>query len=112
MNFEKITEKTITKIEQAAMLQLIGVERDQIRADLQQMITYVNKLQELDTTGMAAVPHPFAGVNVFREDRVSAEEGLAEALRHNAPEGMDDWYLVPRTIAENKERQPGGECDV
>lgn len=108
MKAEKVTDEIIAKIERSAMLQLEEAERDQVRADLEQMLGYVNQLQQLNTEGVEPVLHPFNVTNAFREDQ-AVEQGLAEKLKNSAPKAQDGWYMVPRTISENDERQPKGD---
>lgn len=104
MKSVKITAAVIKRIEQAAMLRLSEHERGQVGDDLELLLTYFDRLQELDSAGTLPLPAPLQGESVFREDRV-IDQGLAGELRKNAPAGLDGWYLVPAAISI---KQPDG----
>lgn len=107
MKSEKITDEVIKCIERAAMLQLSGAELAQVKGDLEQIIAYMDRLQELDTSQIKPVLHPFPETGAFRADQAD-DQGVAEALKAQAPEEMDDWYMVPQAI---KTKQPGSGVD-
>lgn len=104
MKSEKITDEVVRCIEKAAMLRLAGAQRGQVRGDLEQMLTYMDRLQELDTSGIIPVLHPFLETGVFREDQADGQD-LAGALKAQTPEGMDGCYMVPQAV---KAQQPDG----
>ena len=72
-------------------------EEERLRADLDQILAYMEKLEELDTTSVAlAIGATEPGV-VLREDRSSACLKVEEALA-NAPESGRGHFKVPRVI--------------
>lgn len=73
-----------------------------IKKDLQQMIGFIDKLQELDTTGVEPLLHMSNAVNVLREDIVQGSISREEAMK-NAPQNDGVFIKVPKVI----ERETG-----
>ena len=65
---------------------------------MQKMLDYVEKLDELDTSGVVPLSHIFGNANVFREDVVTNGDNH-EAMLANAPQQKEQSYKVPRTFA-------------
>ena len=87
-----ISDETIEYVGILAKLELSEEEKENAKKDMGEMLDYIDKLNELDTTGIEPMSHVFPVHNVFRED-VVREETLA-----NAPERKDDCFVVPKTI--------------
>ena len=61
------------------------------------MLDYIDKLGELDTSGIEPMSHVFPVQNVFRKDVVTNGDGSRDTLE-NAPEQKDNMFIVPITI--------------
>ena len=61
------------------------------------MLDYIDKLNELDTSGVEPMSHVFPVHNVFREDVVTNGD-LREQMLSNAPKEKDGMFVVPRTF--------------
>ena len=61
------------------------------------MLDYIDKLNELDTSGVEPMSHVFPVKNVFREDVVTNGDTRDEVLK-NAPEQREGAFVVPKTI--------------
>ena len=61
------------------------------------MLDYIDKLGELDTTGVEPMSHVFPVKNVFREDVVTNGD-MREDILKNAPGEKDGMFVVPRTF--------------
>ena len=94
---EKITDETIEYVSLLAKLKPSEEEKIQARKDMQQMLDYIDKLNDLDTPGVEPMSHLFPLNNVFREDTVTNGDDRENMLR-NAPEEKDGQYVVPITI--------------
>ena len=92
-----ISDETIEYVGILAKLELSGEEREQAKSDMGRMLDYIDKLGELDTTGVEPMSHVFPVQNVFREDRVTNGDER-EALLANAPEQKDGMFVVPKTF--------------
>lgn len=92
-----ITDETIEYVGILAKLELSDEEREQAKKDMGRMLDYIDKLNELDTSGVEPMSHVFPVKNVFREDEVTSGDGSALTLK-NAPEQKDGMFLVPKTF--------------
>ncbi len=61
------------------------------------MLGYVDKLNELDTAGVEPMAHAVPMSNAFREDEATASIGVDRALQ-NAPEADETCFRVPKVI--------------
>lgn len=94
----KIDDKTIDHIAKLSRLEFDDNERKAIVGDLERILDLVNKLNEVDTTGVEPLIHMTETVNVLREDVVKEEITKEEALL-NAPRKDSDYFKVPRVIS-------------
>ncbi len=92
-----ISDETIEYVGILAKLELSDEEKEQAKSDMGRMLDYIDKLGELDTTGVEPMSHVFPVQNVFREDVVTNGDTRAELLG-NAPEQKDGMFMVPRTF--------------
>ena len=92
-----ISDETIEYVGILAKLELSGEEKEQAKKDMERMLDYVDKLNELDTDGVEPMSHVFPVNNVFREDIVTNGDDREEILK-NAPERKDGAFVVPKTV--------------
>ena len=92
-----ITDEIIDYVGILAKLELSGEEREQAKKDMGRMLDYIDKLSELDTTGVEPMSHVSAVRNVFREDVVTNANESEKILR-NAPGEKDNMFVVPKTV--------------
>ena len=92
-----ITDETIEYVGILAKLELSEDEREAAKKDMGRMLDYIDKLNELDTTGVEPMSHIFPVQNVSREDVVINGDESAKTLQ-NAPEEKDNMFVVPRTF--------------
>lgn len=83
------------------MLQFSAEEREELKTDLEKMIGFVDKLKELDTTGVEPLLHMAGEVNVLRDDVPGDMLSQKEALQ-NAPLHNDQFFLVPKVIKKGE----------
>lgn len=93
----EVNDAMVQQLADLARLEFNEQEKTEIRGDLQRMITFVEKLNELDTTHVKPLLHLTEDYNVFREDKVipsiTREEGL-----QNAPAATSEYFKVPKII--------------
>ena len=96
-NLKKITLSDVEKVAGLARLGLSSDEKERLGDQLNDILVYMDKLDELDTTDIEPLAHILSLKNVLREDRV--REGLtqSEALK-NAPDEKDGLLNVPPVI--------------
>lgn len=92
-----ITDDIIDYVEKLARLQLSQQEKMTQKKDMQSIVSYMEVLNTLDTTGVEAMTHIYPIKNVFRKDEVVASYDR-ELLLENAPEQKDGCYKVPKTV--------------
>ncbi len=92
-----IDDEIIEYISILAKLALTEEEKEQEKEDLGRMLSYIDKLNELDTTQIEPISHVFQMTNVFFEDSVTNEDCRKEILR-NAPKEKDGMFVVPKTF--------------
>ena len=92
-----LSREDVLHVAELARLSLRPEEVELFTRQLNDILAYVQKLEELDTSGVAPLAHVIPLVNAFREDVV--REGLSlEAALKNAPVREDGSFLVPRVI--------------
>lgn len=92
-----ISDETIEYVGILAKLELSEEEKERAKKDMGEMLDYIDKLNELDTSSVEPMSHIFPVNNVFREDTVTNQDGSKETLA-NAPEEKDGGFEVPKTI--------------
>jgi len=92
-----ISDETMEYVGILAKLELKDEEKESARQDMQKMLDYVDKLDELDTSSVEPMSHIFEDENVFREDVVTNGDNK-EATLANAPLRKEDSFEVPKTI--------------
>jgi aspartyl-tRNA(Asn)/glutamyl-tRNA(Gln) amidotransferase subunit C len=109
----KVTDKDVAYVADLANLELTAEERAGMLRDLNSILEYVDRLNELDTSDvlpMAQVSDRY-GVDVAKQGSARFEyasredvlEGLRKSLPHeealaNAPDADDDFFRVPKVI--------------
>ena len=93
----KITPQEVTYVAQLARLNLTADEVDSMTEQLDRILNYVAKLNELDTDGIEPTTHALAIHNAFREDEVKESLGQEKALA-NGPMQNGEAFVVPKVI--------------
>ncbi len=87
----------IEKVARLARLELSEEDREIFGNQLEQVLTYMEQLNRLDTTGVDPTSHAIPIYNVFREDEVKPSVSQEEVLAI-APDGEEGHFKVPRII--------------
>lgn len=93
----EVNDILVNNLANLARLQFNEVEKEMIKKDLEQMIGFVDKLKELDTSGVEPLLHMSDVVNVLREDKIQGSSSREEALK-NAPDSDGSYFRVPKVI--------------
>jgi len=93
----KITRKEVEHVANLARLNLTEEELIRMTGQLDSILSYVAKLDELDTAGVAPTTHAFSINNAFREDEMQESLPRDEALL-NAPRDNGESFVVPKII--------------
>ena len=92
-----ISDETIEYVGILAKLELNDEEKERAKKDMGDMLDYIDKLNELDTSGVEPMSHVFPVQTVFREDVVTNGDESEQTLA-NAPGATDNRVVVPRTF--------------
>ena len=80
-----------------ARLSLTAEEEETLATQLSSILGYVEKLKEVDVTGVEPTAHAFPLVNVTRPDEVRPSMTHEDALR-NAPAQANGLFIVPKIV--------------
>lgn len=90
-------ELDIEKVAALARLNLKEDEKEKLRQDLNAILQYVKKLEELDTRNVIPTSHVLDLENVFRKDEVKESQVRESALSH-APSKEEKFFKVPKVV--------------
>jgi len=93
----KITPQEIAHVATLARLHMSSAEIEAMAKQLDDILTYVAKLNELDTEAIVPTTHAISIVNAFREDEVQPSLERDKALA-NGPRQNGESFVVPRVI--------------
>lgn len=95
----EVDMKTLERIAVLANLQFEEEEKQEILKDMNKMLGFVNKLQELDTEGVEPLIYLTDEHSALRDDVVEMQISQEEALK-NAPEKDSDFIKVPKVLSK------------
>jgi aspartyl-tRNA(Asn)/glutamyl-tRNA(Gln) amidotransferase subunit C len=93
----EVNDALVDKLARLARLRFTEEEKAGIRVDLQRMIGFVEKLNELQLDNVKPLLHMTQEQNVMREDVIKGSVSREEALK-NAPLHDDQFFKVPKVI--------------
>ena len=93
----KITKKEVAHIAELARLSFSGKEMELFTEQLNQILVYMEKLNEIDTSEIKPTYHALDLINVFRDDQIEPSLSTQKVL-FNAPQSDKDMVTVPRII--------------
>ena len=94
-----VNDELVDQLAHLARLEIKPEEKESIKADLQKMIAFIEKLNEIDTTGVEPLLFMSPEINVLREDVVEGSVTREEALK-NAPLKDEQFFKVPKVISK------------
>jgi len=92
-----VTKSEVEHIAKLAKLKFDESEIDGFTSQLNQILEYVDKLNELDTDNVKPLSHPVEGQNVFREDELKDSISTEDALKNSASK-TEEYFKVPKVI--------------
>lgn len=93
----KITEEIVDHIAHLSRLEFEGEKKEAIRQDLERIIGFMDKLQEIDTENVEPLIFMTKEVNSLREDEVIETITQDRALK-NAPKKDSDYFRIPKVL--------------
>lgn len=93
----RISQQEVEHVATLARLQLSQEEVATFTGQMDAILSYVDKLSELDTAGIVPTSHAVPMENAFRADEIRPSIGTQQALA-NGPEQVEGFFKVPRVI--------------
>ncbi len=92
-----VSKKDVEYVAELARLEFKEEEKDNFVNDLNKILNYMEKLDELNTDDVDIVVNPYYIQNKYREDNVEKSMELKEVI-DNAPESLEEYVIVPKVI--------------
>ena len=93
----KVDKETLHKVAHLARLNIKPEEETKLLSDMSDILTWVEKLKEVDTDNVAPLTHMTTEVNVMRADKAETTIDRADALK-NAPKKDEQFFKVPKVL--------------
>ena len=90
-------KKTLTTISYLSRLKIDGEKEEKITNDLENIIKFVDQLNDIDTSDIEPLTNPLEKTAKTRDDTVTADN-LKKELLEIAPSSNEDYFLVPRVV--------------
>ena len=92
-----INSQEVEYVAHLARLEISDKEKEKLTSQLNDILLYIDKLNELDTAGVEPMSHAMAVTNAFREDQIVDSIGTEKTLA-NAPDARGEFFRVPKII--------------
>jgi len=93
----EVNRELVNNLAHLSRLYFTDEEKQELEHDLQRMISFVEKLNEVNTKDIKPLQHMSTEINVFREDEIKGSATREEALQ-NAPTTNGVFFKVPKVI--------------
>lgn len=92
-----VSKKDVEYVAELARLSFTEEEKEELIDDLNKVLGYIEKLNELDTEDTDIIVNPYYIENKFREDEIEPSMELKSVL-DNAPQKLEEYIMVPKII--------------
>jgi len=93
-----IDDKIIDKIAKLSSLQIDENEKESLKAELGDIVNFVEVLNDVDVSHVDATFTTIAGGTPYREDIPAQKENFSKEILANAPKSEDGYFIVPKII--------------
>ena len=93
----KVDKKLVNKVARLANLEFDEAGKEKMVSDMDKIISFIDKLEELDTENVQPLVYISEETNVLRTDKVGEHITKEEALK-NAPKKDSDYFKVPKVL--------------
>lgn len=94
---KEIDQNQVRKVARLARLELTSEEIEEFAGQLNAILDYMAKMNELDTDNVEPLAHCLPITNVLREDRIKESLGTDKTLA-NAPQRDGEFFKVPKIL--------------
>ncbi|MFD3158138.1 Asp-tRNA(Asn)/Glu-tRNA(Gln) amidotransferase subunit GatC [Haloimpatiens sp. FM7330] len=92
-----VSKKDVEYVAELARLSFTEEEKAGLTNDLNKILDYMEKLNQLDTENIDIIVNPYYIENKYREDEIKESMKLEDIL-NNAPEKLEEYVMVPKVI--------------
>lgn len=92
-----VSKKDVEYVAKLARLEFSDTEKDLLVGDLNKVIGYIEKLNELDTENEDILVNPYYIENRFRDDELKQSMRVEDVV-NNAPQSFEGYIVVPKII--------------
>ncbi|MCX7874789.1 MAG: Asp-tRNA(Asn)/Glu-tRNA(Gln) amidotransferase subunit GatC [Melioribacteraceae bacterium] len=94
-----VKKEDVIYIASLAKLKFDESELEKFTSQFNEILLYIEKLNELDTSNVEPLAHPFETNNVFRNDELKKSVSTEDALK-NSPARNEEFFHVPKVISQ------------
>lgn len=94
----QVDDALLTKLEKLSYLKVNDDKREEIIAQLSEIVSFVDNLSELDTDGVEGTFAMSDRATPLREDIPKSDPSVSEEILKHAPQSADDFFIVPKII--------------
>jgi aspartyl-tRNA(Asn)/glutamyl-tRNA(Gln) amidotransferase subunit C len=98
-----VTREEVQYIAALAKLKFTDEELDNFTKQFNEILEYMETLNEIDTENVEPLSHPLEGENMLREDQVHPGSTHEEALK-NAPDSDSEFFRIPKVIKTDQKK--------
>ncbi len=95
----KITSADVRKVSSLARLEIPEDQLDTYTSQLEEILSYVQELQAVDTEGVPPTTRAVEVINVLRKDNLE-DVNIREEILDQAPQREGDFFRVPKILSE------------
>jgi len=94
----QVDDALLTRLEKLSYLHVNNEKREEIIAQLSEIVSFVDNLTELDTDGIHDTFAMNDNATPLREDTPSCDPTISEEILKHAPKSADNFFIVPKII--------------
>jgi len=94
----KVDNELLKRLENLSNLEIADNKREEIIAQLGEIVSFVDNLAELDTTDIDATFSMTQDATPLREDTPMCDSSINEMILKNAPQSEENFFVVPKII--------------
>ena len=94
----QIDDTVLAKLEKLSHLRIDDSKKEEVKKQLSGILNYIENLNELDTNALSATFSTLDGGTPLREDSPREANDIAKDILSKAPQGQDDYFIVPAII--------------
>jgi len=94
----QIDDTVLAKLEKLSHLRIDESKKEEVKEQLSGILNYIENLNELDTDELSASFSTLDGGTPLRVDTPREKNDIAKEILKNAPQGADDFFVVPAII--------------